>query len=86
LFAKDAYVIQFKSLEESKIGEYPLLEDFFKEHPYLSERYVIMDTNEPNVWYFMLNKKMYPSFDYFFRHDTKISIEEAKKKVPQLFI
>ena len=86
MYSKDAYVIQFKSKKEVIGGDYPHLINLFWYYPYLSERYVIVNTNEPNVFYFEMNNKKLDVMDYYFRPETKMSIEEAKKKVPQLFI
>jgi hypothetical protein len=33
-----------------------------------------------------VDNKIHDVMDYYFRPETKMSIEEAKKKLPQLFI
>jgi len=89
LYSKDAYVIQFKSEKEVNEGYYVTLSSLFLRYPYLPERYVIVNTNEPNepnVFYFEINNKKLDVMDYYFRPETKMTIEEAKKKLPQLFI
>jgi hypothetical protein len=86
LYSHDAYVIQFKSIKEVQEGDYSLLKNLFREFSYLPEKYVIVNTNEPNVFYFKINNKYIPVMDYYFRSETKMTIEEAKKKLPQLFI
>ena len=85
-YSYDAYVIQFKSKSEANEGGYPSLRILFKEYPFLPERWVICDTREPYTFYFEVNGKEYQYIDYYFRAETKMSIEEAKKKLPQLFI
>jgi hypothetical protein len=86
LYSKDAYVIQFKSEEEVEEGYYITLKLLFIKYPYLPERYVIVNTNKPGVFYFEANNEKLYVMDYYFRPETKMSIEEAKKKLPQLFI
>ena len=85
-YAHDAYVIQLKSLSEAGEGGYPSLGILFTEYPFLPERWVICDTREPYTFYFEVDGEEYPCIDYYFRAETKMSIEEAKKKLPQLFI
>ena len=84
-YSHDAYVAQIKSKKElEECGYYA--SGLIRDNPNIYERYVIVDTPEPNVFDVVVNGKSYDAYSYLFRQETKMSIEEAKKKMPQLFI
>jgi hypothetical protein len=84
-YAYDAYVIQIKSKDELAECGY-FVSGLIRDNPNIYERYVIVDTPEPNVFVTVINGEYFNVYSYLFRQETKMSIEEAKKKMPQLFI
>jgi hypothetical protein len=56
------------------------------ERPEFFDRYIIVKSNEPNVYYYEHNNQTFRYFDYFGDSETKLTIPEAMKKLPQLFI
>jgi hypothetical protein len=84
-YAHDAFVAQIKSKEELEECGY-FTNALIRDNPNIYEKYLIVDTPEPHIFVAVLNGKYYNAYSYLFRQETKMSIEEAKKKMPQLFI
>ena len=79
------FVVKILTLEDAEKSGYPFLVTILEENPDLSGRYVIVHSPEPNT-YVIDYKHKYAYFDYMGYPDTKMSIEEAKEKMPYLFI
>ena len=80
-YPKESFVARLLTTEDAFKMGYTGLARMLKSE-YLSGKYVIVDAVEPNVW--SLNKKVF--YDYWIYPETKITIPEAKKKYPYLFI
>jgi len=80
-YPKESFVAELLTTEDAlEMGFKDLAQMLESEH--LSGKLVIVDAVEPNVW--SLNKKVF--YDYWIHPETKITIPEAKKKYPYLFI